>query len=63
MEATADTAIDDDRDSNVIKVHVWNLRQVLGRDAIHTAWGRGYNLTDAGMARVAAILTPQQEAA
>lgn len=64
MEATADPACDDDRDYNVVKVHVWNLRQVLGRDAIQTAWGRGYSLTETGVARVAAILEPvRQEAA
>ena len=39
-------------------------RRPLGRDAIETAWARGYRLSPAGMARVAAILEPvQQEAA
>jgi len=33
-------------------------RRALGRDAIETAWGRGYRLSPAGMARVAAILAP-----
>lgn len=52
----------EDRVPEILNVHVCKIRNILGRDVIHTSWGRGYALTPAGMAKVAPILTPQQVA-
>lgn len=46
-----------------LKVHVMRIRKALGMDAIQTLHRVGYRLTDAGRARVAALLNPKTEIA
>lgn len=58
-----DHAVDDDRRTNLVSVWVCWARKSLGSDAIENAWGRGYRLSPAGMARVAEILSPTSVAA
>jgi DNA-binding response OmpR family regulator len=48
----------DDRDDKLCAVYVCAARKTLGHDGIQNVWGRGYRLTDAGMAKVAALLGP-----
>jgi DNA-binding response OmpR family regulator len=49
-------ANDDERDPKIVNVWVCVARKGLGADAISTVWGRGYQMTVAGMARVTEIL-------
>jgi DNA-binding response OmpR family regulator len=51
-----DAVSDDDRRPNNISVWVVTARKALGRDAIENIHGKGYYLTEEGMAKVAAIL-------
>lgn len=52
-----------DRQSNVVAVYIWRIRQTLGRDAIKSEWGRGYFLTPSGIADVEKALTAEGVAA
>lgn len=56
LDATTSPSGKDDRDVKIVDIWVCHLRRNLGRDTIATAWGRGYSLTETGMAKVAAIL-------
>ena len=47
---------DDERLPKIIDVWLCRARKALGHDAIETVWGHGLKLTDAGRARVDAIL-------
>lgn len=53
-----------DRDSNIVKVWASKARKALGMDAVNTISGFGYQLTPAGMRKVAEILgEPLEQAA
>lgn len=58
MEAVPprDLARDDERIPKVVTVWAYFARCAVGKDAIQNSVGRGYRLTEAGMAKVAAIL-------
>jgi DNA-binding response OmpR family regulator len=45
-----------ERSDAAVKVHVHFIRQALGREAIETAHGRGYRLSEAGKALVEAAI-------
>ena len=47
---------DDERTAQSVSVWVLRARKMLGRDAIHSVWGRGYRLSDEAMIRVQAVL-------
>lgn len=47
---------DDERQPKIVDVWVCWARKAIGRDAISSVWGRGYQLTKAGVERVAAIV-------
>jgi DNA-binding response OmpR family regulator len=59
------SVFEDLRDTAIVKVWVCYARRCLGRDAIESAWGKGYRLSPSGMALVASIIRgePQQVAA
>jgi DNA-binding response OmpR family regulator len=54
---------EDERNWRIVDVWACHARRALGVDAIQTVRSRGYRLTEAGMARVAAILGDQPRAA
>lgn len=58
LDVTATPGREDERDPNLVKVGVWRIRQAMGRGAIITCYGKGYQLSDEGMAKVSAILRP-----
>lgn len=47
---------EDERQLKTIDVWVCFARRALGKAAIESVWGRGYRLTEAGMAAVAGIM-------
>lgn len=47
---------EDERSSNIVSVWAYFARQVLGKDAVASAWGQGYRLSEKGLSQVAAIL-------
>lgn len=56
LEATAPAGYDDDRDPKTVSVRICIIRRAMGPGVIETLYGKGYRLTDVGMARVAAVL-------
>lgn len=54
---------EDERLPKIVTVYVCYARKHLGRGIIETIWGKGYRLTDEGVAMVDAILNPQRAAA
>jgi hypothetical protein len=54
---------DDERDEQIVNVCVCRARDALGAALIENIWGRGYRLSEWGMARVRDIIGPQVGAA
>lgn len=63
LEAVPSPTGNEDRNVKIVDVWICWARKHLGRDAIDNIWGRGYRLSPAGMARVAALIEPQKVAA
>lgn len=64
LEACPPTTADEDsRSEKILDVWVWRARGWLGRDAVLTLHGKGYRLSESGMAKVAALLGDDQRAA
>lgn len=63
LEATISPSGNRDRAASVAAVLIVRIRKKIGHDAVTTVWGRGYHLSSAGMALVAAALQPAGEIA
>ena len=63
LELTSKPGRDDNRECGIIAVQVCRIRALMGKAAVQATYGFGYALAPEALARVAAILEPQQVAA
>lgn len=62
LEAIPSPAELEDRSQSNVGTLVCRARKRLGAGAIESVWGRGYRMTEAGMATVTSILAPSATA-